>query len=165
LIVYCGVTQEIIINKTVNSAFYASCRLMYFVHIPAVFYLVHCIFDAYHHWYCEFKSSSGWGVQHYVIKFVSDLWQVCGFPLVLRFPPPIKLTATILLKVALNTINLYLYFYYTRQSFTSSPESEMCLWFVPHNHDCTLHSEGCTTTVENIDRISKPLVSLGYTNR
>ena len=26
------------------------------------------------------------------IKFVSDLWQVCGF---LRFPPPIKLTATI----------------------------------------------------------------------
>jgi hypothetical protein len=33
-----------------------------------------------------------------VIKFVSDLWQVCGFLLVLRFPPPIKLTATILLK-------------------------------------------------------------------
>ena len=31
-------------------------------------------------------------VQHYVIKFVSDLWQVCGF---LRFPPPIKLAATI----------------------------------------------------------------------
>jgi hypothetical protein len=30
--------------------------------------------------------------QHYVMKFVSDLWQVGGF---LRFPPPIKLTATI----------------------------------------------------------------------
>jgi hypothetical protein len=29
---------------------------------------------------------------HYVIKFVSDLRQVDGF---LRFPPPIKLTATI----------------------------------------------------------------------
>ena len=43
-------------------------------------------------------------IQHYVIKFVSDLWQVCGFPRVLRFPPPIKLTATILLKVALNII-------------------------------------------------------------
>jgi hypothetical protein len=33
--------------------------------------------------------------QQYVIKFVSDLRQVGGFLLVLRFPPPIKLTATI----------------------------------------------------------------------
>jgi hypothetical protein len=31
-------------------------------------------------------------IQHYVIKFVSDLRQVGGF---LRFPPPIKLTATL----------------------------------------------------------------------
>jgi hypothetical protein len=31
-------------------------------------------------------------IQHYMIKFVSDLRQVGGF---LRFPPPIKLTATI----------------------------------------------------------------------
>ena len=35
------------------------------------------------------------GVQHYVIKFVSDLRQVEGFLRVIRFPPPIKLTATI----------------------------------------------------------------------
>jgi hypothetical protein len=35
------------------------------------------------------------GVQHYVIKFVSDMRQVGGFLRVLRFPPPIKLTATI----------------------------------------------------------------------
>ena len=34
-------------------------------------------------------------IQRYVIKFVSFLWQVCGFLRVLRFPPPIKLTATI----------------------------------------------------------------------
>ena len=34
-------------------------------------------------------------IQHYVIKFVSDLQQVGGFLQVLRFPPPIKLTATI----------------------------------------------------------------------
>ena len=27
----------------------------------------------YHHWSCEFESRSGKGVQHYVIKFVSDL--------------------------------------------------------------------------------------------
>ena len=35
--------------------------------------------SAYHHWYCGFDSCSGQGVQHYVIKFVSDLWQVSGF--------------------------------------------------------------------------------------
>jgi len=34
-------------------------------------------------------------IQHYVIKFVSDLQQVCGFPRELRFPLPIKLTAKI----------------------------------------------------------------------
>ena len=34
-------------------------------------------------------------IQHYVIKFVSDLRQVGGFLRVLLFPPPIKLTATI----------------------------------------------------------------------
>ena len=34
-------------------------------------------------------------VQHYVIKFVSDLRQVGGFLQVLRFLPPIKLTTTI----------------------------------------------------------------------
>ena len=34
-------------------------------------------------------------VEHYVIKFVSDLWQVCGVFRVLRFPPQIKLIATI----------------------------------------------------------------------
>jgi hypothetical protein len=36
-----------------------------------------------------------YSIQHYVIKFVSDLRQVGGF---LLFPPPIKLTATIQLK-------------------------------------------------------------------
>ena len=50
-----------------------------------------------------------YSIQHYVIKFVSDLRQVGGF---LRFPPSIKLThdiIKILLKVALNTITLILY--------------------------------------------------------
>jgi hypothetical protein len=36
-----------------------------------------------------------YSIQHYVIKLVSDLQQVCGFLQLLRFPPPIKLTATI----------------------------------------------------------------------
>ena len=35
-----------------------------------------------------------YSIQHYVIKFVSDLRQVGGFLRVLRYPPPIKLTAT-----------------------------------------------------------------------
>ena len=39
-----------------------------------------------------------YSVQQYVIKFVTDLWQVGGFLRVLRFPPRIKLTATIQLK-------------------------------------------------------------------
>jgi hypothetical protein len=37
-------------------------------------------------------EGSGGGVQHYVIKFVSDFRQVGGFLWVLRFLPPIKLT-------------------------------------------------------------------------
>ena len=47
---------------------------------------------------CEFESRSTsatgevYSIKHYVIKFVSDLWQVCGFLRVLRFPPPIKHT-------------------------------------------------------------------------
>jgi hypothetical protein len=34
-------------------------------------------------------------MQHYVIKFVNDFWQVSVFLLVLWFPPPIKLIAKI----------------------------------------------------------------------
>ena len=36
-----------------------------------------------------------YSIQHYVIKFVSDLRDVGGFLQVLWLPPPIKLTATI----------------------------------------------------------------------
>ena len=48
-----------------------------------------------------------YSIQHFVIKFVSDLRQVVGSLRVLRFPPPIKLTdiTEILLKVVSNTIN------------------------------------------------------------
>jgi len=52
----------------------------------------------------HFESQPERGVQHYVIKFVSDLRHVDGFVRVLRFSAPIKLTATILMKVALSTI-------------------------------------------------------------
>ena len=36
-----------------------------------------------------------YSIQHYVIRFVSDLRKDGGFLEVLRFPPPMKLTATI----------------------------------------------------------------------
>ena len=56
-----------------------------------------CAISAYHHKRCEFESCSCmvYSIQNYVIKFVSDLRQVGDFLQVLRFPPPIKLTATI----------------------------------------------------------------------
>jgi hypothetical protein len=41
--------------------------------------------SSYHHWCCGFDSRSGRGVQHYVIKFVSNLGQVGGFLRALRF--------------------------------------------------------------------------------
>jgi hypothetical protein len=43
----------------------------------------------------QLPMESGRGIQHYMIRFVSDLWQVGGFLRVLRFPPPILLTATL----------------------------------------------------------------------
>jgi hypothetical protein len=48
---------------------------------------------SYHLKRCEFKSWSGevYSLQHYVIKFLSDLQQVSGFLQVLLLPPPIKL--------------------------------------------------------------------------
>ena len=55
--------------------------------------------SAHHHWCCEFESRSGWGVRHYVIKFVSDLRQVGDFLRVLWFPPPMKLTAKLYLNI------------------------------------------------------------------
>ena len=53
--------------------------------------------SVYHHYSCEYEPVHGkvFSMQHYVIKFVSDLRQVDGFLMVLRLPPPIKLTATI----------------------------------------------------------------------
>jgi hypothetical protein len=56
-----------------------------------------CAISAYHHYSCEFKPRSWRGVLDTKLceKFVSELQQVGGFLRVLRFPPPIKLTATI----------------------------------------------------------------------
>ena len=49
-----------------------------------------------------------YSIQHYVMNFVSDLWQVGGFLRVHRFPPATARheITEILLKMALNTIKL-----------------------------------------------------------
>ena len=56
------------------------------------------VISAFNHWCCRFDSCSGRRVQHYVIKFVSNLWQAVGFLRILWFLPPII--------VALNIIKL-----------------------------------------------------------
>jgi len=53
--------------------------------------------SAYHHKRCEFECRLWRDVPDATLcdKFGSDLWQVGDFLRVLRFPPPIKLVATI----------------------------------------------------------------------
>jgi hypothetical protein len=67
------------------------------------------VISAYHHWCCEFKSCSGRGVEHYVLKFISDLRQIGGFLRLLYSGSSTNKTdhhniTEILLKVTLNTI-------------------------------------------------------------
>jgi len=72
------------------------------------FTTAYAISDCHHNIVVSSNPAQGevYSIQHYVIKFVSDLRQVGGFLRILRFPSQIKLTTTeILLKVALNTIN------------------------------------------------------------
>ena len=56
-----------------------------------------CAISAYHHKSCGFepRSAEVYSIQHYVIRFVNDLWQISGFLRVLWFPPTIKLIATV----------------------------------------------------------------------
>jgi hypothetical protein len=50
-----------------------------FISVTTFGFITTYAISVYHHWCCEFKSHSGQGVQHYVIKFANDLWQVSGF--------------------------------------------------------------------------------------
>ena len=67
-----------------------------FYHVAASNFNSACSIQSY--WIPRVQISIRRGVQHYVIKFVNDLRQVSGFLWVLRFPPPIKLTAMIYMK-------------------------------------------------------------------
>ena len=73
-----------------------------------------CAISVPHHWCGEFESSHGevYSIQHYVIKFISDLRQVGGFLQVPWFPVPINLTTMInwnIVEVTFNTITVTLY--------------------------------------------------------
>ena len=50
-----------------------------------------CAISAYHHKSSNPAHDDVYSIQHYVIKFVSDLRHLVGFLRVLGFPPPIKL--------------------------------------------------------------------------
>ena len=65
--------------------------------LPVVFYdtFVHFCIHVSPIRFIIYSFGNLYSIQHYVIKFVNDLRQVSGFIRVLRFPPPIKLTATI----------------------------------------------------------------------
>ena len=95
-----------------------------------------CATGAYQHWYCEFESRSGWRVQHYVIKFVSDLGQIGGFIRVLRCPPPSKTDrhdiAEILLKVALNIIKPTYSWRFARKRYHSIYRNVILVYILFH---------------------------------
>ena len=55
---------------------------------------------------CNTAHGEVYSIQHYVIKFVSDLRQVGGFLWVHRFTPPIKLTTSILNLTICYALNL-----------------------------------------------------------
>ena len=97
---------------------------------------------AYHHWCCEFESRSGWVVQYYVIKFVSDLRQVGGFA------PPVSSTnktdhhhiTEILLKVALSTIKPN----QITETHLGIPDYIVWLKFKNDSHSCIFYSTNAT---------------------
>ena len=61
-------------------------------HETFIYYCHKCVLSQ---WMCSWRGVLD---TNDVITLVSDLWQVGGFLRVLRFPPPINLTVTILLK-------------------------------------------------------------------
>ena len=66
-------------------------------HRMVIGFTTKCAISAYHHLVVSSNPAHGgvYSIQYYVIKFVSKLRHVGGFLRVLRFPPPVKLTATI----------------------------------------------------------------------
>ena len=80
------------------------------VYVPVIYFLIRSchghnrlvvgftttyVINAYYHKGCEFESRTWRGVFNTTLCDKVCQWLISGFLLVLRFPPPIKLTATI----------------------------------------------------------------------
>ena len=93
--------SEYFFFKIYQNSIFCELYFMCLVHTGFIIGLCHgrdrMVVGLYNHLSCEFESCSGkvYSIQHYVIKFVSDLLQVGCFLRVLLFPPPIELTATL----------------------------------------------------------------------
>jgi hypothetical protein len=87
----------IVFNNLTHISFFVLYGFFVFLQLDRILvgFITTYAISAYHHWCYEFESRSRRGVQHYVIKLVSDMRQVGGFRRVLWFPQPINLTATL----------------------------------------------------------------------
>ena len=86
-----------------------------------------------------------YSIQHYEIKFVSDLQQIGGFLRVLLFPLPIKVSTyditEILLKVALHNINYKPQTILKLFAWIIYNLSSLLKFIVKHTRSATLHKE------------------------
>jgi hypothetical protein len=80
---------------------YAGWEFSFLVVVVVVGFITICIISVYHHQSCVFESRWGRGIQHYVIKSISDLWQVEGFLRVSTNKTDNHDITEVLLKVAL----------------------------------------------------------------
>jgi hypothetical protein len=88
---YIGYGHRVLRNKDIYNTIYSYLFHLLPVSIASVFEVRHdrmvvgfmttCAISAYHHYSCELNSIHGevYSIQHYVIKFVSDLLQAVGF--------------------------------------------------------------------------------------
>jgi hypothetical protein len=60
-------------------------------------------------------------IQHYVIKFVSDLMQVCGFLRVQQFLPPIN-------SLPVSRVRIFFFFFVAQSAIFLSPEFSIRLY-------------------------------------
>jgi hypothetical protein len=106
-----------------------------------------------------------YSMQHYLIKFVSDSWQIGGFRRILRFPPPIKQTPRYIWNMVESDVkhhNLTLIqptplVYYNTNSLDIVNLAEVTDWFVIMLRELLLQcaNSGCSTPSEKNKNIVK----------
>jgi hypothetical protein len=77
-----------------------------------------------------------YSIQHYVMKFVSDLWQVSDFLRVIQFPPPIKLTVwnNVAITVSYHTTSLTVLNNHSELSHYVTDCTEQSQWVITLRH-------------------------------